>query len=208
MKALLYKQFYLVAHPISYAFCAFCAMLLIPSYPYTVAYFYVTLGIFFTFQNAREQRDSDFCALLPVSKRDSVRAAVIYCVVMELLSILLSVPFIILSANIKPAGGNLAGIDANMALLGFAFTLYAIFNVIFLTSFYRTGYKVGKAFLLASIGVAIIWAMDIVLPHIIPWLDGYDSRQWLMLILGAIIYCGATLFACKKSEASFEKVDL
>ena len=57
MQALLYKQFRLVCHPMTLVFCLFGAMLLIPNYPYTVAFFYVTLGIFFTFMNLREQRD-------------------------------------------------------------------------------------------------------------------------------------------------------
>ena len=39
MKALLYKQFRLVCHPMTLVFTFFGAMLLIPSYPYTLAFF-------------------------------------------------------------------------------------------------------------------------------------------------------------------------
>lgn len=208
MKALLYKQFRLVAHPTTYMFCLFGAMLLIPNYPYTVAYFYVTLGLFFTFQNGREQRDSDFSALLPVRKCDTVRGAVFFTIIIETVSITLSVPFVILSSSLRPLGGNEAGTDANIALLGLAFLVFAVFNGVFFASFYRTGYKVGGSFLKASIGVFLVVSMDVIIPHLIPWLDGYDSRQWIVLATGALIYCLVTLIACKKAEKSYEKVDL
>lgn len=208
MKALLYKQFRLVAHPTTYIFCLFAFMLLIPNYPYTVSYFYVTLGLFFTFQNGREQRDAAFTALLPVRKCDTVRCAVLFCVIMETVSIALSVPLVLLSSHIRPLGGNEAGIDANIALLGFAFLVFAVFNGVFLTSFFRTGYKVGSSFLKASVGFFIIAALDVVLPHILPWLDGSDPGQWLVLAAGAVLYCAVTLLACKKAEISYGKVDL
>ena len=60
MKALFYKQFKLVCHPMTLLFTVFGVMFLIPNYPYTVAFFYVTLGLFFMMQNGREQRDTDF----------------------------------------------------------------------------------------------------------------------------------------------------
>ena len=56
MKALLYKQLRLVCHPMTPVFCLFGIMVIIPNYPYTVIFFYVTLGLFFTFLNMREQR--------------------------------------------------------------------------------------------------------------------------------------------------------
>ena len=55
MKALLYKQLRLVCHPMTPVFCLFGIMVIIPNYPYTVIFFYVTLGLFFSFLNMREQ---------------------------------------------------------------------------------------------------------------------------------------------------------
>ena len=59
MKALLYKQLRLVCHPMTPVFCLFGIMVIIPNYPYTVIVFYVTLGLFFSFLNMREQKDLD-----------------------------------------------------------------------------------------------------------------------------------------------------
>lgn len=208
MKALLYKQFRLVAHPMTYLFCLFPAMLLIPNYPYTVSCFYVTLGLFFTFQNGREQRDSDFSALLPVRKCDTVIAAVLFCIIIELFSLVLSALFVMLSFKIRPLGGNAAGIDANIAFLGFAFLVFAVFNGVFLTIFYRTGYKAGSAFLISSIGMFTVVALDVVLPHIFPWLDGYHEEQWFILAFGILMYGLITWLACKRAISRYEKVDL
>ena len=66
MKALLYKQLRLVCHPMTPVFCLFGIMVIIPNYPYTIVFFYVTLGLFFSFLNMREQKDIYYSALLPV----------------------------------------------------------------------------------------------------------------------------------------------
>lgn len=56
MKTLLYKQLRLVCHPMTPVFCLFGFMVIIPNYPYTVIFFYVMLGLFFSFLDMRERR--------------------------------------------------------------------------------------------------------------------------------------------------------
>ena len=92
MKALLYKQFRLVCHPMTLIFCLFGIMVLIPNYPYTVIFFYVMLGLFFTFLNIREQKDIYYSALLPVPKRDTVKAGCAFVVIIEVLSLVVLIP--------------------------------------------------------------------------------------------------------------------
>jgi len=157
MRALLYKQLRLVAHPMTIIFAFFGVMLLIPNYPYTVAFFYVTLGIFFMYMNVREQRDEDYSALLPIRKRDTVKAAMVFCTLIELLSLASAVPFAVLSNRIN-ATGNLAGLRANAVLFAVSFALYAVFNLVFFPSFYKAGYKVGISFLKASTAVFFVVA--------------------------------------------------
>ncbi|MBR3258250.1 MAG: ABC-2 transporter permease, partial [Eggerthellaceae bacterium] len=74
MRNLLAKEFRLSAHILSYLFIAFGAMAMIPGYPITLGAFFVCLGLFQTFQAARENNDVLFTALLPVAKTDVVRA--------------------------------------------------------------------------------------------------------------------------------------
>jgi len=211
MKAQLYKQIRLVAHPMTFVFSLFGVMLLIPNYPYTVSFFYTTLGIFFMFQNAREQRDSYYSALLPIRKRDTVKAAVVFCVGLELFSLIIAAPFAVLSARINPNGENLAGTDANMALFGLGFLLYGLFNLVFFPSYYRTGYKVGMAFLKGSTAVFLVVACDVVLPHVpgFQFLDGNNAAAQLpILAIGAAVFAAFSLLAYRHSANLYEKVDL
>ena len=210
MKALFYKQFKLVCHPMTLLFPLFGVMLLIPSYPYTVAFFYVTLGVFFMMQNGREQRDADFSALLPIRKRDTVKVTILFTVLVELFSMAFAVPFAVLSAKYNHLGTNAAGIDANSALFGMAFLLFAVFNLVFFAAFYRTGYKVGTAFIKAGIAMFFVVAGDVVLPHVpgLGWLDAaHDSRQVLFLLGGGAIFALATVGAYRISASRYEKVD-
>ena len=78
------KDLRLAAHPMMYVFALFGVMLIIPNYPYTVVFFYGLLGIFFTFLNGRENKDVYYCAVLPVTKRDQVRARAWLVVAVEL----------------------------------------------------------------------------------------------------------------------------
>ncbi len=214
MKALLSKQLRLTCHPMTLVFLLAGVFLLIPSYPYTVAFFYVTLGIFFMFMNGREQRDADFSAVLPVRKCDTVKAACLFSTLVELCALAIAVPFAFLGARINPNGTNAAGLDANVALFAVGFLVFAAFNIVFLPSFYRTGYKVGVSFLKASLCVALVVVLDIALPHVpgLPWLDGTDTasclRQLPLLGVCAAVYVIFTLLACRIAVRRYEKVDL
>lgn len=214
MKTLLYKQLRLTSHPMTIVFLLAGVFLLIPSYPYTISFFYVTLGLFFMFMNAREQRDSDYCAVLPIRKRDGVRAACVFSVMIQLITLVIAVPFAFLSARINPIGYNEAGLDPNAALFALGLLLFAVFNLVFLPSFYRTGYKVGVSFLKASAAVALVVICDIVLPRVpgLEWLDKTDIasclRQLPLLAVCAVLYGLLTLLACRRAEKLYEQVDL
>ena len=210
MRALFYKQFKLVCHPMTLIFPLFGVMLLIPSYPYTVAFFYVTLGVFFMMQNGREQRDMDYSALLPIRKRDTVKVTILFTVFVELFSLLFAVPFAVISAKHNSLGTNAAGIDANIALFGMAFVLFAVFNLVFFTAFYRTGYKVGTAFIKAGAAMFFVVVGDVILPHVpgLEWLDGdYSTRQLIFLLCGAVIFGAVTFCTYRISARRYEKVD-
>lgn len=214
MKALLYKSFRLVCHPMTLIFAFFGAMLLIPSYPYTVAFFYVMLGLFFSFMNGREQKDIYYSALLPIRKRDAVKASVLFVLVIELVSLLIAVPFAVLSVRINPLGSNAVGLEPNAALFAAALLLYALFNGIFLPSFYKTAYKVGVSFLKAIIPVSLVmiaWELSVHFPGM-AWLEDRTAAGQLrllpLLIAATLIYGAGLYFAYRKAAQNYEKVDL
>lgn len=214
MKALLYKQFRLVCHPMTIIFCLFGIMVLIPNYPYTVIFFYVMLGLFFTFLNIREQKDIYYSALLPVPKRDTVKAGCAFVVAIEVLSLVVLIPCSLLAVHLQPGKDNLVGLDPNLALLAAGFLLYAVFNGVFLPSFYANGYKVGMAFINAVIPTTLAMGALEALPHFpaLTWLDDLDAATQVRLLpalIGSVlIYAGGMALTFRASARRYEKVDL
>ena len=214
MKALLYKQLRLVCHPMTLIFCLFGIVVIIPNYPYTVIFFYVTLGLFFSFLDMREKKDLYYTALLPVPKRDAVKAGCLFTALIELLSLVLLAPCCLLVARLQPGKDNLVGLDPNLALLAAGFLIYALFNVVFLPSFYKNGYKVGVAFIIATIPMALLMLVLEALPHIpaLSWLDDMDAATQLrlipMLAVSILVYIVGMLLTFRMSAAAYEKVDM
>ena len=214
MKALLYKEFKLVCHPMTLIFCLFGIMVLIPNYPYTVIFFYVMLGIFFTFLNIREQKDIYYSALLPVPKRDTVKAGCAFVVIIQALSLVVLIPCSLLAAHLQPGKDNLVGLDPNAALLTAGFLLYAVFNAVFLPSFYANGYKVGIAFLKAVIPTTLVMMVLEALPHFpaLTWLDDMDAATQVRLlpyfVAAVLLYGIGTVLTFRRAAAQYEKVDL
>ena len=216
MKHLLYTELRLAKHPTMFLFLLFSAMLLIPSYPYYVAFIYTCLSVFFVFLQGRENNDLSFTALLPVRKRDIVRARCLLVVLMQLAQVLVSLPCAIVGARINPLGGNAAGIEANAAFFGLVLVMYALFNLLFLPAFYRTGYRVGRAFLFAGASVLVYIVAAELLVQCVPVLkaslDTFDpatrGTRLFVLLLGAGLYAAGSLLACRLSERRFARVDL
>lgn len=214
MKTLLYKQLRLACHPMTPVFCLSGIMLLIPNYPYSVAFFYVTLGLFFTFLNMREQKDIYYSALLPLRKRDTVRAAVAFTVLVELLSVVITALFCLLSAKLQPGKDNAVGMDANLMLLGAGFVLYGVFNLVFFVCLYRSGYKVGAAYLKANLALWPMMLLAEALPHFpsLMWLNRVDTqanlRQIPILLFGIAVFAILTMLAYRRSARLYERVDL
>ena len=214
MKTLLYKQLRLACHPMTPVFCLSGIMLLIPNYPYSVAFFYVTLGLFFTFLNMREQKDIYYSALLPLRKRDTVRAAVAFTVLVELLSVVITALFCLLSAKLQPGKDNAVGMDANLMLLGAGFVLYGVFNLVFFVCLYRSGYKVGAAYLKANLALWPMMLLAEALPHFpsLMWLNRVDTqanlRQIPILLFGIAVFAVLTMLAYRRSAGLYERVDL
>jgi hypothetical protein len=216
MKNLLYKEFKLAAHPTTYIFLALCAMMLIPRYPGYAEFMYVCLSIFFVFLAGRENKDIFYTVLLPVRKRDVVKARCWMIAIIELVMIVISVPFAILANRISPDHGNLAGIDANVAFFGLIFGFFAVFNLTFFPIFYRTSTKVGIS--LAFGGGAIllyyfaaemlIWIPSPVNTFLDTIAPDMMVKHLPILIGGVAIWVLTWLFTYHRAAANFEKVDL
>ena len=218
MKNLLYKEFKLATHPTCYIFMLFGLMLLIPSYPYYVAFFYTCLGTFFVFMIGRENKDTFFTVLLPIAKRDAVKARILLVASFQLGTVLLSVPwaFIGVMINPNPETGNAAGIESNVAFYGLVLIMFSVFNAIYIPKFYKTAYKAGAPFIVASVAmglfIGVAEALVAIPSPIKDYLDTTEvSKQLLqlpVLFAGILIWLVTLVLVFKKSAKNFEKVDL
>lgn len=210
---LLYKELRLATHPNLYIFTLLGALVIIPAYPYGMVFIFGCLGPYISFMYGRETNDIYYTSLLPVKKKDTVKAKVLLIVLAQMTQLLISLPFAVLRLYVLP-DGNPAGIEANLAYYGFGFIIYAIFDLIFLTQFFKTAYKVGKAFILAIIPATLGVIIMEVLVHIskFQWLDSVEPniilQQLPILILGIIFYIFSILLAFRISAKRFQQVDL
>lgn len=213
MMILLYKGIRLTAHPASIVFALLGCLVLAPSYPYSVIFMFGCLAPYITFLNARETNDAWYTAVLPVTKRESVLGKCLLVASFQLVQLLFSIPFALLRNTLNIAN-NPVGLDATIAWYGFGFIIYAVFDLAFLTAFYKSGYKVGKSFILAAIPMVFLMVVIEAASHIpaLMWMDSCQPDHLLMQlpILMAGIACYGVLvpLAYRISAKRFEKVDL
>ena len=213
MMTLLYKEMRLVAHPTSIVFAFLGCLVLVPSYPYSVIFMFGCLAPYITFLNSRETNDAWYTAVLPVTKRESVLGKYLLIVCFQIFQLLFSIPFVLLR-NALNIANNPVGLDATVAWYGFGLILYAVFDLIFLTSFYKSGYKVGKSFILAAIPMVLLMVAIEATAYIpaFSWMDSYQPEDLIIqlpiLVIGFICYGVIITLAYRIAAKRFEKVDL
>ena len=215
MSNLLKKEFSLSMHPVTPLMLMLSSMALIPNYPYTVMFFYMTLAVFFTCMMGRENHDVIYSMSLPVAKKDIVKARILFVVILELLQMVLLIPFAVLRQNLL-AAGNEAGMDANIALFAEGFLLFGVFNLIFFHSYYRNVDKVGISFVKASVVFFVLVVVDVIETHAVPFvrdcLDTPDPQfigyKLAALAIGIVLYILMTVQVCRISVRNFEVQDL
>lgn len=217
MKALLKKEMTLTAAPITYFFVAFAFMTLIPGYPIELGAFFVSMGIFYTFQFGREANDILFTALLPVKKSDVVRAKYAFTLIVELMAfavccILTALRMTVLR-DAEPYAQNPL-MNANLAYLGYLLIIFLLFNTVFLGGFFKTAYYFGKPFIIFSIVAMLAVGLFEALRFMpgLGWLASTDHAdmpaQAVVLAACAVAFvCGSWLSA-RASEKRFEGIDL
>ena len=215
MTKLIKKEFSLSMHPIVPLMVLLSAMVLIPNYPYLVMYFYVSMAVFFTCLLGRENNDIVYSVNLPVRKDNIVKARILFSVIIEIVQMILMIPFALVRANMD-LPGNQAGMDANLTLFAYGFIVYGIFNLVFFGSYYKNVNKVGIAFVKTSVIIFICVAIDVATSIVVPFIRDYLDTPDLefmgykvaALAVGILIYIILTLGVCKISVKNFDKQDL
>ncbi len=211
------KEIRLSASPISFLFIAFGFMFLLPGYPVLCGAFFLTFGLFHSFQNAREANDIVFSALLPIAKKDVVKAKFLFVCFIQACGLILMLVSVILRMTVFSGSGPYiknALMNANLFALGCALVIFSLFNLIFVSGFFKTAYKFGRPFIIYIIAAFLMITVFEALHHI-PGLEPLNAfgtdhiiLQVITLAAGIIIYIIITLLAYLKACRSFEMIDL
>ena len=211
------KEMRLSALIIVYVFVIFGFMFLLPGYPVLCGAFFLTLGLYQNFRYARECNDIVFSALLPIAKQDVVKGKFAFSCLIELCCFVLMLVSTIVrmtALSSSPVYRSNALMNANFFALGMALVIFGIFNLVFIGSFFKTGYKTGTPFIVYMvISFAIIGIAEAL--HHIPGLEplnafGFEhfALQICALITGVLFYIGVTVFSYRNSCHNFERIDL
>jgi len=217
MVNILYKELKLSTSILTYFFILFSFMYLIPGYPILCGVFFICLGIFKSFENYLVTNDILFSALLPISKKDVVKAKFIFVcfievvsfILMSLLSILRNTILVNSSTYLNNFMMNANGFALMMSLL-----LFALFNLIFISGYFETTYKQTKPFIYFMIVNFIVITVAESLHHFpnLSFLNSFGNDNILiqlsLVLMGILIYILITYLAYRKSWQRFSKIDL
>jgi len=216
MNPLLNKEIRLSANILSYIFIVFGLMTFLPGYPILCGAFFVTLGIFQSFQSAREANDIVYSALLPIAKKDVVKGKYQFSVMIELAAFLVMAIITVIRMTVLADAEvyhQNALMNANPFFLGMALVIFGLFNMVFIGGFFKTAYKLSPFvtyIISAFVAIGIAEAL-----HHVPGLEsvnafGFDDivLQLCLFIGGAIIFLILTYLSYRRSCANFERIDL
>ena len=223
MKALLYKEFRLAVHPLCYFFiCFFPLLILAPNYPMGISFLYIVVSypiLFLGANKGQQSNDLYFTTLLPVRKRDIVKARTLTVTILTLMFIAISLILLPFATNVLDAIAEEGaegipgltihefGVVIGLSLLGLGVT-----NLIFFPLYYRNGKSIVLSTLISTLFFAIyIMFVTIALPFIIPGVIGFLAKSVLSQIITALvgfaIFCGLNYLTYRVSAKLLEKVD-
>ncbi|GAK41545.1 hypothetical protein TCA2_4036 [Paenibacillus sp. TCA20] len=193
----------------------FGTLMFIPGWIYfIVPLYFCWITIPNVFNQFKAQNDLMFTSVMPVSKRDMVKARVTLVVGLELLHIMIAAIFGAISMNLYP-DVTYYFFPPNMGFWGLNLVMLAIFNLIFIPMFYKTAYKFGWA-LLAAVMAAMLFAgiaqmlgiQSLVVNDVFYGTDAQQvTLQAFILITGIVIFAALSVIAHRLGVKRFLQVE-
>lgn len=192
------------------------ALMLVPGWLYFVVLLYFCwVTVPNMFGQFRAQNDLMFTSLMPVTKKDIVKARVTVIVILELLHIAFAMIYGMITFRLYP---NLTYyfFAPHMGFWGLCFAMFAIFNLIFIPMFYKTAYKYGGASLASMAGAMLFagaaqWAgvQNSFVSDIFNGSGAHNlALQISILIAGIVIFIAFTMIAYRIAVKRFLKVEI
>lgn len=227
MKNLLYKELKLAIHPLIYVFILGTPLfILVPEMNACVLFLYpvACFSILFLGVNKGQQtNDLLYTVLLPIRKRDAVKARLFSCALIQVVFIGLCFALLPIAINnyntySDPNSGiQLAAYTARhfVAAAGFGIIGYAIVDIIYFAFFYRNGKSILASTLIATLAfVVYIFLTTVILPTVpvlepffMDLLAGTWLNQIIFFIIALAISVGLNFVAYKIGAKEIEKVD-
>lgn len=217
MRNLLMKEFKLGGNLFFYVLpVVMGALMLIPGWLYfLVILYFCFISVPNLFGIYKSQNDLMFTSILPVTKRDMVKARISFFVILELLHIVIAAIFGLISVRLYP-DLDYVFFAPTPGFWGLCFIMLAIFNLILFPMHYKTAYKYGVATITATIAAVLFAAgaewLGIQSPFVYEIFKGAGAQhltiQLSILLIGIVIFAGFTLIAYNISSKRFEKVEL
>ncbi|MGG1638373.1 ABC-2 transporter permease [Paenibacillus sp. FSL K6-3182] len=192
------------------------ALMLIPSWLYfLVILYFCFLTIPNMFAGYKSQNDLIFTNMLPVTKKDIVKAKVYVIVILELMHIIVAMIYGLITIRLYP---NLTYFffKPSFGFWGLCFVMIAIFNIILISMYYKTAYKYGAA-TIVSITAAILFAggaewLGIQNSFVYDLFKGNGTDQLgihlSILFSGIVIFAIFTIIAYHIAIKRFQKVEI
>ena len=213
---LLRKELRLATSPLTWFFLLAALLTMVPGYPILLGPYFVSFGIFQSYQTARENQDILYSALLPLPKRAVVTAKMQAAMLFEgagllLMGALTAVRVLLAQAPVYQSN---ALMPANLTFLAFSLLIFAAFNGLFIRGFFKSAYRLGWPLIGFMIAAMLLVAAGEALWHF-PGLEilggtGAEGRLVrLGLLLGAAaVYALVTWASLKSAQKRFERIDL
>ncbi|GED71892.1 hypothetical protein BRE01_55940 [Brevibacillus reuszeri] len=192
------------------------ALMLIPGWIYFIVvmyFFWVTAPNMFV--QFRVQNDLLFTTLMPVAKKDMVKARMSVFLILEVLYIVIAMIYSLFTIRLFPNVDYLF-FAPHLGFWGLCFAMFAIYNLLLFPMFYKTAYKYGPA-QFAAITAAMIFAgvaqwLGIQSPYVFDLFNGSGANnaalQTSILGLGIVIFIAFTWIAYRISVKRFLQVEI
>ena len=225
MKNLLYKEFKLSIHPLTYFFVGLMAMAaLAPSFPSFVPLLYFGAAYTFLFigmNKTTTTNDLLYTCMLPIKREDVVKARVFSTTFLQLYDLALVFTFFAVNTFIFQADGGqtpeqLGVISLNLhqgiALLGVYLICLGVYDLIYMPWFYKNGKSIIANMLVAVLTVMVVGGILTILPYvfakdILSVKGGNLVLQFGILLIGLGFWICSKVLVIKISTKNLLKLD-
>ena len=223
MKNLLYKEFKLSIHPLTYFFVGLMAMAaLAPSFPSFVPLLYFGASYTFLFigmNKTTTTNDLLYTCMLPIKREDVVKARVFSTTFLQLYDLVLVFSFFAINKFIfqvnsdpKDLGIISLNLDQGFVLLGVYLICLSVYDLIYMPWFYKNGKSIIANMFVAVLTVMVLGGVLTILPYIfaknILSIKGGNIILQLGFLLASIgIWIASKVLVIKKSTKNLLKLD-